>query len=279
MPHITLSAIAIYPVKSLAGIQLTDCPVVSTGFKYDRRWMLIDREGIFLSQRRLPKMALIQPRLTAEEMVLSAPGMNELALALEPEPGAITPSTVWHDRLNLWSVSKEADDWFTRFLNTDCRLVYQPESAVRAVDPAHARSGDLTSLSDGFPFLLVSESSLAALNHAMQADLPMSRFRPNLVVAGLEAYEEDTWREIMIGSIGFRLPKPCSRCSVPTIDPDTGETGKEPLTTLNRLRKWENRVYFGQNAIHDQCGVLSVGDTVVVGKTGLHQPPLRMHQK
>jgi uncharacterized protein YcbX len=109
----------------------------------------------------------------------------------------------------------------------------------------------------------------------MQMELTMNRFRPNLVISGCDSFAEDTWREITIGNIGFRLPKPCSRCSVPTIDPETGETGKEPLSTLNRLRKWQNKVYFGQNAIHNGCGVLSVGDSVQINLTGQKQPPLR----
>jgi uncharacterized protein len=108
----------------------------------------------------------------------------------------------------------------------------------------------------------------------MQLNLAMARFRPNLVVSGCEGYAEDTWREITIGAISFRLPKPCSRCLVPTIDPETGQIGKEPLTTLNRLRKWQNKVYFGQNALHNQSGMLSVGDSVHINLTGNQQPPL-----
>ncbi|MGR8951447.1 MAG: MOSC domain-containing protein [Gammaproteobacteria bacterium] len=112
------------------------------------------------------------------------------------------------------------------------------------------------------------------MNKAMGLHLPIERFRPNLLISGCEGYEEDTWREIRIGDIDFRLPKPCSRCAVPTIDPQTGETGREPLVTLNRTRKWQNKVYFGQNALHDQCGELKVGDTVLVKSTGQRQPPL-----
>ncbi|MFI3218004.1 MAG: MOSC domain-containing protein, partial [Methylococcales bacterium] len=117
-------------------------------------------------------------------------------------------------------------------------------------------------------------NSLLALNQAMQLNLPMRRFRPNLVIAACPSYAEDSWREIRIGDIDFRLPKPCSRCAVPTINPDTAQTGKEPLTTLNRLRKWQNKVYFGQNAIHNQCDILNVGDSVQILRTGENQPPL-----
>ena len=108
----------------------------------------------------------------------------------------------------------------------------------------------------------------------MQLNLSMARFRPNLVISGCEGYAEDHWREITIGSIDFRLPKPCSRCAVPAIDPETAETGKEPLRTLNRTRKWQNKVYFGQNAIHDQSGILAVGDSVLVKVVGDKQPPI-----
>jgi uncharacterized protein len=274
MANIVLSDIYIYPVKSLTGIKVTSWPVVATGFKYDRKWMLVDSEQQFLSQRRLPKMALIKTALTGTQLIVSASGMDQLYLELEPTAGSIINSTIWHDQVDTLAVSDEADRWFSRFLQIECRLVYQPDTAIRPVNPNFAKPEDQAALSDGFPFLLLSENSLLALNAAMQLDLPMLRFRPNLVVSGCESYAEDTWRDITIGNIGFRLPKPCSRCSVPTINPETGETGKEPLTTLNRLRKWQNKVYFGQNALHNECGVLSVGDNVQVNLTGDRQPPL-----
>lgn len=274
MADIVLSDIFIYPVKSLSGIKLTSWPVVETGFKFDRQWMLIDKERQFLSQRRLPKMALMKTAIAGNQIIVSAPGVDNLVLELEPIPGETINSTIWHDHVDTLAVSAEADEWFSRFLETDCRLVYQPEKVTRHVNPDYAKPADRTALSDGFPFLLVSENSLQSLNQSMDTEIPMTRFRPNLVVSGSGSYAEDTWREITIGAIDFRLPKPCSRCSVPTIDPDTAETGKEPLATLNRLRKWENKVYFGQNALHDSLGQLSVGDKVTVNMTGSPQPPL-----
>lgn len=274
MTNIVLSDIYIYPVKSLTGIRVSSWPIVKTGFKYDRKWMLIDTERQFLSQRRLPRMALIKTALTEEQLVLSAPGMDKLTLELEPQNGETVNSSIWHDQVDTLAVSPEADDWFSHFLKVECRLVYQPDTVIRPVNPNFAKSEDQCALSDGFPFLLISEKSLKALNTAMKLDFSMPRFRPNLVVSGCESYAEDRWREISIGSIGFRLPKPCSRCAVPTIDPETGKTGKEPLTTLNRLRKWENKVYFGQNALHDCAGVLSVGDQVKINVAGKNQPPL-----
>jgi uncharacterized protein len=271
---ITLNAIYIYPVKSLAGIAVSTWPVVATGFKYDRKWMLVDADKQFLSQRRLPRMALITTALSENQLTCSAPGMADLCLSLQAHTNTIIKSTIWHDQVETVTVSDEADRWFSRFLDVECHLVYQPDTAIRPVNPDFASTEDQTALSDGFPFLLVSESSLVALNEAMRLNLAMSRFRPNLVVSGCAAYAEDGWREISIGTIGFRLPKPCSRCSVPTIDPATAETGKEPLATLNRLRKWQNKVYFGQNALHNGYGALSVGDTVRIDRTGPKQPPL-----
>ena len=274
MTPITLSAITLYPVKSLAGISVTSWPVTKTGLQYDRKWMLIDQDAQFLSQRKLPGMALIKTALTGNHLILSASGMEDLSLSLTPADGDIINSTIWRDQCDARSVSREADQWLSHFLNLDCRLVYQDDEMIRQVDPNYGRHTDIVAFSDGFPFLIISEDSLVSLNREMQLNLPMIRFRPNLVISGCPAYAEDSWREISIGTIDFRLPKPCSRCAIPTIDPETAQTGKEPLRTLNRIRKWQNNVYFGQNALHNQCGTLTVGDTVLVKAAGERQPPI-----
>jgi uncharacterized protein YcbX len=274
MTHSILSAITLYPVKSLAGISVSSWPVIKTGLLYDRKWMLIDADRQFLSQRKLPKMALIKTALTDRHLILSASGMEDLSLPLMPMDGDIISSTIWHDQCDARSVSREADQWLSYFLKLDCRLVYKPDEMIRQVDPRYAYDTDNVAFADGFPFLMISENSLVSLNQEMQLNLPMARFRPNLVISGCAPYAEDSWREISIGTIDFRLTKPCSRCSVPAIDPETAQTGKEPLTTLNRIRKWENKIYFGQNALHNQCGTLTVGDTVQVKVTGIKQPPI-----
>jgi len=274
MTQFTLSSIAVYPVKSLAGIQANSWPVTEKGFQHDRKWMIIDSNRQFLSQRKLPEMALIKTALTDQSLILSAPGRENLSLPIEPVDGQIINSTIWHDQCDARSVSTEADQWLSDFLKLDCRLVYQPDEVIRPVDSNYGQPTDKVAFSDGFPFLIISENSLAALNNEMQLNLPMTRFRPNLVISGCPAYEEDRWREISIGAIDFRLPKPCSRCSIPTIDPETAQTGKEPLIALNRTRKWQNNVYFGQNALHNQCGLLTVGDAVQIKSTGVKQPPL-----
>lgn len=274
MTDITLSSITIYPVKSLAGISVNSWPVIRTGLQYDRQWMLIDADNQFLSQRKLPKMALIKTALTDTQLILSAQGRDDLVLALAPLDGEIIDSQIWADQCAATSVSAEADQWLSDFLKQDCRLVYQSETLLRPVDADYGLSTDTVAFSDGFPFLLISENSLLTLNNDMALDLPMTRFRPNLVVSGCESYAEDSWREISIGAIDFRLPKPCSRCSILVIDPETAEIGQEPLRTLNRTRKWQNKVYFGQNALHNQLGLLTVGDRIHVKVLGDRQPPL-----
>jgi uncharacterized protein YcbX len=269
-----LSDMFIYPVKSLAGIRVSEWEVVETGLKYDRQWMLIDEDGQFLSQRRLPKMALIQTQLTDSELILSAPNFVDFHLSLESKGGAIIQSTVWKDCCDAQHVSKEVDAWFSKVLEIPCQLVYLPTETKRGVDLNYANAADRVAFSDGFPFLIVSENSLNALNAELENPIEMARFRPNLVISGCEAYAEDFWREIQIGDIVFRLPKPCSRCSVPGINPHTAEVTKEPLTTLSRLRKWQNKIYFGQNALHNSVGMLKIGDNVGIKLSGEKQPPI-----
>lgn len=272
-----LNSIFIYPIKSLAGVQLNQSVITKTGLKYDRQWMLVDEHKQFLSQRSLPRMALIKTRLTDQHLIVSAADMPDLALALEAtETTKNIDVTVWHDQCSACTVSKAANLWFSDFLQINCQLVYQPKSSIRTVDQDFAQATDQTSFSDGFPFLIVSEASLALLNQQMNLTLSMQRFRPNLVITDCTSYAEDSWRKISIGDISFRLPKPCSRCSVPQIDPDTAISGKEPLRTLARTRKWNNHVYFGQNALHNSEGVLNIGDALVIHQTGAAQPPLEL---
>jgi uncharacterized protein YcbX len=269
-----LSQIHVYPVKSLGGFQVQEWLVDKNGLQYDRNWMLVDEQGQFLSQRRLPRMALIHTRIEANSLVLTAPGQADYYLPLETAAGEDIPVQIWDDAYLAKSCASNADSWLSAFLGFPCRLVYHPPQQVRQVDQKYALPDDQTAFSDGFPFLLLSEASLQALNTAMSLTMGMNRFRPNLVAADCASYAEDSWRQIEINQIRFRLPKPCSRCSVPTIDPVTALTGKEPLTTLSKLRKWDNKVYFGQNVLHDRLGVLQVGSLIEVLEVGERQPPL-----
>ncbi len=272
MNQLKLSDIFIYPVKSLAGFRLESCEVDQKGFKYDRHWMIIDQDNRFLSQREIPSMSQIQTRISQDELILSIAN-DSVTLPLEEIEQPTIDTTIWRDRCKAHPVSREIDQWLSDYLHRDCQLVCQGLQK-RPVDSAYGTQNDQTTFSDGFPFLIISDASLTDLNEKMQQSLPMQRFRPNLVISDCDSFAEDYWRKIQIGAISFRLPKPCSRCSVTTIDLETGQQSKEPLSTLNKFRKWQQAVYFGQNAIHDQTGLLSIGDKVQIIETGLPQPPI-----
>ncbi len=264
MSAILLSELYFYPVKSLRGVKLERAPVDRRGIHFDRRWMVVDPAGGFLSQRQLPRMALVGTRLIPGGLRLCAPGMPDLEVPFEEGEGEVLQVEVWSDLCQARSAGAAADRWLSRFLGRPCRLVYLPAESRRAVDPDYAAPEDETGFSDGFPFLLISQASLDDLNDRLPEALPMRRFRPNLVVTGCAPYAEDRWRRIRIGDISFRVVKPCSRCAIPTIDPETAEKEAEPLRTLNRYRRRDNKVYFGQNLLHDGTGTLETGMAVEV---------------
>lgn len=269
-----LAEIYIYPVKSLAGIKVSNWQVNKKGLLHDRKWVLIDSKNRFLSQRHMPKMALIKTQLSDNKLILSTATSGTISLPLNPINGNDCTLEIWNQQCAAKTTQKEVNDWLSNFLAIECQLVYQPDEVIRSVDPKYALASDQINFPDGFPFLITSKASLDSLNQAMGLQLPMLRFRPNLVISQCHSYAEDSWRELTINQIDFRLPKPCSRCSIPTIDTETGETNKEPLSTLNRLRKWNKRVYFGQNALHSHTGTLATGNIVYITHTGAKQPPL-----
>lgn len=260
----SISGIRVYPIKSAAGIVLDEASVEERGFRHDRRWMLVDENGIFLSQREAPRLALVRVAITADALVVDAPGMPTLQVPLQPEPGDTVSTVIWRDVVESLPAGGGVDPWFRKFLGIPCRLVYLPETSVRPVDPAYSASGDHVSLADGFPFLLLSEASLGDLNSRMELPLPMDRFRPNLIVRGCGPFAEDGWRRVRIGAVDFRVVKPCARCKITMVDQQTAATGKEPLRTLARYRKQGSEVFFGQNLIHDATGTVRVGDAVEV---------------
>jgi uncharacterized protein YcbX len=264
MPELRLTALYRYPVKSLGGQELHAVSVDRRGPEFDRHWMLVDPQGRFLTQRQHPRMALIRTRFGNNDvLVLQAPGMPDLEVIAATSNERIEVR-IWDDTLPGSRVGDGVDDWLRTFLGVPCHLIALPEDVRRSVDPSIAAADDQVGLADGFPFLLISQASLDDLNARMQVPLPMLRFRPNLVVAGCEPHAEDGWRRIRIGDMGFRVAKPCSRCIIPTIDPDTGERGREPMQTLLGYRRRDNKVYFGQNLIHDGIGRLHVGMSVEV---------------
>lgn len=171
---------------------------------------------------------------------------------------------VWNDRCPAQLCGDSADAWLSDFLDRPCRLVHMADETVRQVDLKYAALGDRTAFADGFPLLLISQASLDDLNSRLTDSVPMIRFRPNLVVSGCEPYAEDHWRKIRIGELTLRVVKPCSRCKITTVDPGSGETGSEPLKTLSGYRREGNRVFFGQNLVHEGTGELALDMPVEV---------------
>ena len=260
--NVTLSGLYVYPIKSCAGISLQSADLSATGLRHDRRWMLVDETGEFMSQRAHPRMALISIRLSAEHLIASAPGMPDLEIPLYPQAGDSIQVSVWGDTNRGTLVAEEADRLFSEFLDFPCRLVHKPDDDVRPVDSFYAEDGDQVGFADGFAFLLISEASLEDLNTRLEDPLPMNRFRPNFVVRGCGPYAEDGWSRLRIGSVPFRVAEPCPRCAITTVDQETGARGKEPLRTLATYRKSDGEVFFGRNLLHDALGTVRVGDPI-----------------
>lgn len=260
----TLGQIYVYPIKSAGRVALREAVLEPRGLRYDRRWMLVDEHGGFMSQRRCPRMALISVGMSPGRLLVDAPGMATLILPLQPQPRPRVEARIFADETQGMLVGKEADRWFTGFLGFSSRLVYMPDDTVRRVDQRYAADGDRVGFADGFPLLLLSEASLDDLNGRLRNPVGMDRFRPNLVVAGCEPFAEDGWRRIRVGSIPFRVVKPCARCSITMVNQTSGTRDKEPLRTLARYRKSGGGVLFGQNLIPDSRGTLRVGDETLV---------------
>ncbi len=261
-----ISSLYIYPVKSCRGVAVQEAEVTPRGFALDRRWMLVDEHGEFLSQRNTPLLCRIQP------------AMNHRGLSLhylhESIPPLFIPSTsyhgtqkavnIWGDQVLAYSVGNHADEWFSRILGKTCHLVWMGPDSIRPVDPGYSQPGDTVSFADGFPYLFLGRSSMDELNRRLRADgktiLPIERFRPNIVVTGAEAHAEDRWTTFKTGDLTFDLVKACERCVVTTLDTHSGVYGQEPLRTLATYRRGETGVLFGINALVKGSGVVRVGD-------------------
>lgn len=267
---ISLSELAIYPIKSTAQISLSSARAGPFGLDMDRRWMLIDEKGFMLTQRKHPRMCLIKTSLNNEQLTVSANGM--LALSIMPPSSSssssmATQATVWEDTCTAYDAGPEAAEWFSTFLKTPARLVYFPQNEIRQVDLNYANKGDVTAFSDGFPYLLISQASLDDLNSRLSSAVEMKRFRPNIVVKGNMPFAEDNWKKIRIGDIVFNLVKPCSRCVIPSINPDTAEKTAEVVKTLAAYRMRDNKILFGQNLIAEGSGELALGMEVEIMST------------
>ncbi|GGK66971.1 MOSC domain-containing protein [Rufibacter glacialis] len=269
MPALVLSEIYIYPIKSLGGISLTSAEVEERGLQYDRRWMLIDDSGIFLTQRKIAEMALLQVALSPEGLLVTHKSrvLAPLLVPYEANSTRSTLVTIWDDICFAFIVSPEANAWFSEALGINCRLVYMPENSIRLIDPNYAKHNEKVSFSDGYPFLIIGQESLNDLNARLTDPVPMNRFRPNFVFTGGQPYAEEQWKTFKIGNVLFYGAKPCGRCNVTTIDQDTAQAGKEPLQTLASYQSKGNKVIFGMNLIGLSTGTVAVGDPISVMET------------
>ncbi|MBI2380323.1 MAG: MOSC domain-containing protein [Gammaproteobacteria bacterium] len=263
---VILSEINLYPIKSAAQVRVAEAEVEARGLRGDRRWMLIDEAGQFLTQRKHPHMALIRVRIEANFLMLDAPEMETLVVPYAFERREVREVTVWRDRVPAWILPAAVNDWLSRYLGFGCALVHMGEEQRRGVDPTYGRPEDTVSFADGFPLLLIGEASLADLNTRLAKPVGMNQFRPNLVVAGGEAYAEDGWKRIRVGECEFDIVKPCARCVLTTVDPARGvaDPGREPLRTLMAYRNQAGGVMFGQNLIPRRLGLIKAGDGVEV---------------
>lgn len=257
----------VHPVKSLGGISVSQFSVDRFGPVHDRRWLVVDRQGQFLTQRQHARMALVSTALEAGRVTLSAPGCEPVQFSAGDftdgcSGAAVRQVQVWRDRCDAVAGPAHLDAWLSAFLGVDCQLVFMPESSHRPVNPDYAAAGETVSFADGFPLLLVSEESLQDLNSRMNIAIGMERFRPNLVVQGGAAFAEDGWQHIRVGSMEFRVVKPCSRCAIPTIDPLTSQKQPEVFKTLKSYRQRDGEVFFGQNLLPVGTGSVRVGDRV-----------------
>ncbi|MEL6353740.1 MAG: MOSC N-terminal beta barrel domain-containing protein [Cyanobacteria bacterium J06627_28] len=302
MAMIVLSDLFIYPIKSAAGISVPTADLTARGLWGDRRYMVVDPAGQFMTQRRFPKMALIRPVVTSTvetstvetstvnepavpSLKVAAPGMDDLFV--DPLNASQEQMVeVWGDRTPALSCGPTAQSWFSTFLGTPCQLVYMPESSHRPTDHGKLGPAEIVSFADAYPYLLLSEASLDGLNQkliAKQADpVPMNRFRPNFVVTGdFAPHAEDQWKRIQMGEVTFSVSKPCARCSVPNVEQSSGKRTQEPSCTLATYRAWDKGIWFGQNLIQETSspqsspqsrpqsspqalGSLSIGDVVKI---------------
>jgi uncharacterized protein len=269
-----ISELHVYPVKGAAGIALQQAELDSFGIRHDRRWMIVaEADGAFITQRDHPQLALLLTQLEPDALVLRSRHAGEVRLPLEPSGGARRSVGVWADEVDADDSGDEAASFVSAHLDIRARLMYMPGSSMRQADLDYARPGDRVSFADGFPLLLISQQSLDELNARLDEPVPMLRFRPNVVVDGAPApHAEDAWRSVRLGSVTCDVVKPCARCAVTTVDQATGVPGKEPLRSLADYRRWDGKVWFGQNVVHRGTGTLSVGDAVSVLEEGVARP-------
>ncbi len=262
MGNISVSGLFVYPIKGARGIEVSRARVTPLGLEHDRRFLLVNPRGDFITQREIPSLALLHTAIEGDELVVQAPHQEALRVPLRPAGTPDRTVHVWGTRSRAVSLGQTAAEYLSTHLGSTVELVFMPDGEGREVDPDYAKANERVSFADGFPFLLTTEESLDALNARLADGVPMNRFRPNLVVRGSPAWSEDAWNTFAISGVVFQCVKPCARCQVITIDQATGIRGKDPLATLATFRSRANKTYFGWNLFVTGDGEVHVGDRV-----------------
>ena len=258
-----LSKIIIYPIKSLGGVHVTSSWVEERGLKHDRRMMLVDENGCFLNQRSIPEMALFKCHLSGKNIQVSYQG-DDIEIPLEAQMQERYRVEVWDDQVNAAAVHHQFDDWFSDHLHRTCRLVVMDNKSERKVDNNYRINNGKVSFADGFPILLANSASLSDLNTKLQVPVGIDRFRPNLVIETNDPFLEDTIDEFRIADVYLKAVKPCARCQVINIDQSTAEKSKEPLKMLSGYRQSDHKVFFGENIVVLQEGLVNQGDPIEI---------------
>lgn len=259
----TLSEINVYPIKSLAGISLQSSEVEERGLKYDRRWVLVDQTNTFITQREYPEMSLLKVSIENDGLQLKHKTKNvePLFIPFKFEHNEKSNVVIWDDTVPGEFYNSQIDEWFSDMLDLKCKLVKMPESTKRSVNKKYVNN-KIVSFADGYPFLIIGQASLDDLNSRLENPLPMNRFRPNFVFTGGNPYEEDDWKKFKIGEVKFRAVKQCGRCVITTTNQDTAERAHEPLLTLSKYRKINDKVMFGMNVVCGSTGIIKIGDQI-----------------
>lgn len=255
---IKISELYIYPVKSLGGMKLNTSQLSPFGLKHDRRWMIVDENGKFISQREVHNMATINTAIKDNKLVLShnnseitVPSTNEYGSETGGETSRQIMVTIWDDSFKATHVSTQVDKWLTNILGQDCRLVYMDDNVQRQIDIGFAPKGQNVSFADAYPILVISQASIDDLNARLETKVNVNRFRANIIVSGTTPHAEDDWQELSINSIEYKAAKLCSRCIMPSINQKTGKQDQvKMLAVLNQYRKIDKKIKFGQNLIY-----------------------------
>jgi uncharacterized protein len=247
-----LTQINIFPVKSLDGYSPDSAIVEKRGLQYDRRWLISEPDGTFMTQRTNAKMALLKATIEGDFLVISEKQnpQNLVKIGLNTE-GADVATTVWDDTILASRTTTEADEFLSNFLGKSCFLSKMNAKNDRRVDEAYNLGDDIVSFADGYPFLIIGENSMRDLNERLNVPLSIRRFRTNFIFSGGAPFVEDSFKNFKIGDVDFIGVKPCARCVLTTRDPDSGVKGREPLATLQTYRSHGTKILFGQNVVFD----------------------------